>query len=63
LFSFLACNPISGVRIRETGGARKIRWARKGTGKSWGYRVIYFFHSKNARLFALKVFKKTERRA
>jgi mRNA-degrading endonuclease RelE of RelBE toxin-antitoxin system len=58
LFSFPARNPVSGVRIRGTGGARKIRWARKGAGKSRGYRVIYFFHSKNARLFALKVFKK-----
>jgi len=34
-------NPLSGRIIKDTGGARKIRFALPGTGKSGGIRVIY----------------------
>ena len=39
---FIAQNPEAGDLIPETGGVRKIRWARTGTGKRGGTRVIYF---------------------
>ena len=29
----------------ESGGIRKVRWGRAGTGKSGGVRVIYFTRS------------------
>lgn len=40
--SYLANNPDAGDVIPESGGMRKIRWRRAGSGKSGGVRVIYF---------------------
>ncbi len=40
---FIARNPEAGDIIPETGGIRKIRWSRAGTGKRGGTRVIYFY--------------------
>jgi hypothetical protein len=61
LISFLAYNPTAGDVIKGTGGVRKIRWAREGSGKRGGYRVIYFFHSVEIPLFALSIFAKNEK--
>ena len=61
LVNFLAYNPKAGVVIKGTGGIRKIRWAREDTGKSGGFRIIYFFHSEEIPLFALNVFAKNEK--
>lgn len=41
---FIANSPESGDIIPDTGGVRKIRWARQGMGKRGGARVIYFYH-------------------
>jgi hypothetical protein len=38
---FIARNPEDGDLIPETGGVRKIRWSRAGSGKRGGARVIY----------------------
>jgi putative transcriptional regulator len=38
--NFIAGNPGAGDVIPETGGVRKVRWARAGTGKRGGARVI-----------------------
>jgi hypothetical protein len=38
----MAAKPDAGDEIRGTGGARKIRFAAKGKGKSGGVRVITF---------------------
>ena len=35
---FIAANPEAGDVIPETGGVRKIRWTRAGTGKRGGMR-------------------------
>ena len=35
-------DPEAGGTISGTGGFRKIRWSRPGTGKRGGVRVIYF---------------------
>jgi len=43
LVDFIARNPEAGDLIPETGGVRKVRWVRQGTGKQGGARVIYFF--------------------
>jgi hypothetical protein len=40
--NFIAANPEAGDIIRGSGGCRKVRWSRSGTGKSGGARVIYF---------------------
>ena len=39
---FLSENPEAGDVVPGSGGVRKIRWARRGMGKSGGARVIYF---------------------
>ena len=39
---WLANNPLSCEVIVGTGGLRKVRWSRKGTGKRGGVRVIYY---------------------
>jgi hypothetical protein len=36
---FLAANPEAGRVVRASGAVRKIRWARRGAGKSGGIRV------------------------
>jgi hypothetical protein len=42
---YLAAFPKAGVIMQGTGGIRKLRWARQGSGKSGGVRVIYYFHN------------------
>lgn len=38
-------NPESGAVIRESGGARKLRFAPRGRGKSGAVRVVYALFS------------------
>ena len=40
--SWIAANPEAGDLIPGSGGCRKVRWSRQGTGKRGGTRVIYF---------------------
>ena len=40
---FIARNPATGDVIPDTGGIRKLRWRRSGSGKRGGVRVIYFY--------------------
>jgi hypothetical protein len=39
--AFVAGNPEAGAVIRGSGGCRKLRWGRAGTGKRGGLRGIY----------------------
>jgi hypothetical protein len=55
---FIARNPEEGDLIPETGSVRKIRWARPGSGKRGGARVIYFYHSGDRPLYLLMVYAK-----
>lgn len=62
LLSHLSSHPIAGNVIEGTGGIRKLRWARQGTGKSSGIRVIYFYY--NERMppqYALTLYGKGEK--
>jgi hypothetical protein len=61
LINYLAAHPNAGVIMRGTGGIRKIRWKRDGSGKRGGIRVIYYFHSERIPLFLLTVFGKNEK--
>jgi len=38
----IAAFPTAGAVVRDSGGIRKVRWRRAGSGKSGGVRVIYF---------------------
>ena len=61
LITYLSLQPKAGVLMQGTGGVRKLRWARSGSGKSGGIRVIYFFHNENMPLFLLTAFAKNEK--
>ncbi|RQR44868.1 transcriptional regulator [Burkholderia sp. Bp9126] len=39
---WLANNPLAGDVIPGTGGLRKVRWSRSGSGKRGGARAIYY---------------------
>jgi hypothetical protein len=39
----VAANPMLGDLMEGTGGARKLRLAARGKGKSGGYRIITFY--------------------
>ncbi len=41
--TLIADNPEAGDQISGTGGARKVRIAGRGKGKSGGYRVVTFY--------------------
>jgi mRNA-degrading endonuclease RelE of RelBE toxin-antitoxin system len=58
---FIARNPEAGDVIPETGGVRKVRWARAGSGKRGGARVIYFYHDENRPLYLLMVYAKARK--
>ncbi|MFA7585048.1 MAG: type II toxin-antitoxin system RelE/ParE family toxin [Novosphingobium sp.] len=57
----LAANPEAGEIMPGCGGARKLRVAKPGKGKSGGYRVITYFAGKDVPVFLLTVFGKNEK--
>ena len=57
----IAANPAAGDVIEGTGGARKVRFAGRGKGKSGGYRVITFFTGTDVPVFLLNIFAKNEK--
>lgn len=59
LVNLLAADPEAGVSLG--GGLRKLRVARKGGGKSGGYRVLHFYRTDEAPVFLLTVFAKNEK--
>jgi hypothetical protein len=61
IVSWIAANPSAGEVIEGTGGARKVRFAGKGKGKSGGYRVITFFTGTDIPVFLLNIFAKNEK--
>lgn len=61
LIEFLATSPEAGDEIVGTGGVRKVRFAARGKGKSGGVRVIYYFYSDDAPLYALLIYGKNEK--
>ena len=58
LISYLAEHPNSGDLIKGTGGIRKLRWARRGGGKSGGIRIIHYYHNEVFQT-SVKCLKKT----
>ena len=61
LINHLSQDPTDGDLIEGTGGMRKLRWRRPGTGKSGGYRIIHFFHDQNIPLFLFTVYAKSKK--
>ena len=56
----LMTNPAAGDIIRGTGGARKIRFALFGTGKSGGIRVIYLDITHKKQIYLLLCYPKSQ---
>jgi hypothetical protein len=61
IVAIIANNPRAGVEIAGTGGARKVRVAGKGKGKSGGYRVITFYSGEDVPVFLLTLYSKGEK--
>jgi hypothetical protein len=57
----IANYPVAGDEIGGTGGARKVRVAGRGKGKSGGYRVITFYSGSDVPVFLLAVYSKGEK--
>ncbi len=58
IVTYLARHPKSGDVMPGTGGARKVRFAGRGKGKSGGYRVVTFYGGDDIPVFLLDVYGK-----
>jgi hypothetical protein len=56
---FIASAPEDHPVIPGGGGFRKPRWARRGRGKSAGFRVVYFFVAQPQRIYMASIFAKS----
>ena len=57
----IAADPGIGEIMPGTGGARKVRFAGRGKGKSGGYRVITFYGGDDIPVFLLDIFGKASK--
>ena len=57
----ISAMPTAGDVMAGTGGARKIRFAGRGKGKSGGYRIVTYFGGEDIPVFLLGLFSKGER--
>jgi hypothetical protein len=48
----------AGRVVRGSGGVRKVRWSRAGSGKSGGLRVIYFARTHKGQIWLLTLYSK-----
>jgi len=58
IVNVLADNPEAGDLMAGTGGARKLRHAGRGKGKSGGYRTVHYFGGDGVPVFLLSVYGK-----
>ena len=61
IVALIAADPEAGALMSGTGGARKLRHAREGQGKSGGFRTIHYFGGGDIPVFALASFGKNEK--
>jgi hypothetical protein len=54
----LLLRPTQGPVIPRSGGLRKLRWARPGTGRRGGLRVIYYWYEGDEVFLMLLVYAK-----
>jgi len=57
----IAADPLAGDLMAGTGGARKLRHAGRGKGKSGGYRTIHYFGGDDVPIFLLALYGKGDR--
>jgi hypothetical protein len=58
--SFIAEHPAAGDVVPGSGGIRKVRWSRAGSGKSGGVRVIYFSRTAEGEVVLLTLYAKAK---
>jgi hypothetical protein len=58
--SFIAEHPDAGDVVPGSGGIRKVRWSRAGSGKSGGVRVIYFTRTAQGEIVLLTLYAKAK---
>jgi hypothetical protein len=61
IIDLIARNPTAGVLMPGTGGARKLRVAGRGKGKSGGYRIISYYAAADVPILLLAVVSKGDR--
>ena len=61
LISAIASDPVAGALIPGTGGARKVRHAGRGKGRSGDYRTIHYFAATDVPVFLLALVDKGQR--
>ena len=58
--AYIAEFPSAGDVVPHSGGIRKVRWRRAGTGKSAGVRVIYFTRTAEEEVVLLLMYAKAK---
>lgn len=58
--AYIAAVPDAGDVVPESGGIRKVRWRRAGSGKSGGVRVIYFTRTVEEEVVLLTLYAKSK---
>ena len=58
--AYVAEHPTAGDVVPESGGVRKVRWRRPGSGKSGGVRVIYFTRFVEGEVVLLTLYAKAK---
>ncbi|WP_333482166.1 type II toxin-antitoxin system RelE/ParE family toxin [Buttiauxella sp. WJP83] len=58
LQEYLLKQHVDGDTIKNTGGCKKLRWNRPGTGRRGGVRVIYYAVTRKGKLYLLTVYAK-----
>lgn len=61
IVDLIASNPEAGEIMPGCGGARKLRFAKPGKGKSGGYRVITYYAGDDVPVLLLTAFGKGEK--
>ncbi len=59
--TWLALTPDAGDVVPGSGGVRKVRWSRKGSGKRGGVRVVYFNRLASGEIWLLLMYAKSAR--
>ena len=58
--AFISQYPMAGDVVPGSGGIRKVRWSRRGMGKSGGVRVIYFTRNAEGEVVLLTLYAKAK---
>jgi hypothetical protein len=61
IIDLIAFEPTCGDRIPGTGGLRKVRVGRGGSGKRGGARVIYYFYNRDFPVLVMALYAKNQK--